>query len=63
MVINKEGGAGRRTIIDAGETSTVGVNVVLRERHREVKEVTLDFKFTMLASLPTRPPTHRTLGI
>lgn len=34
----------------------MGVNVVFRERLREVKEVTLDFKFTMLASLPTRPP-------
>lgn len=56
MVISKEGGAGRRTVIDASETSIVGVNVIFRESLREVKEVTLDFKFTMLASLPTRPP-------
>lgn len=63
LVINKEGGAGRRTVIDASETSTVGVSVVFKERLREVKELTLDFKFIMLASLPTRPLTHRTLGI
>lgn len=58
LIINKEGLVGRRTIIDTGETSTMGMNVVFRERLREVKEVMLDFKFTMLASLPTRPPTE-----